>query len=322
MTAHWHATPDDIWQGRDDSQESPLAKRIFQNIQQSSSFNPEAHAEKIALIGFMCDEGVRLNKGRVGAKNAPNAIRRAIANLAAHGRTNQLVDLGNVVHHHESLPVIQQAFTEHVIQCHNNKLVTLVLGGGHETAFAHGLGIYEAYPDAKIGIINFDAHLDIRTAQNTSSGTPFKQLADYCQENNRPFNYMCIGANLAANTEALVQTASDLNVEIIWDTECSEINIPYIQSQIQKFIEQVDIIYLTIDLDVLPTHTMFAVSAPSALGVEMRVLLSLASTIAKTKKLKAVDLVEYNPDLDPQQLCAKVPARFVWQICYDWERDH
>ena len=81
-----------------------------------------------------------------------------------------------------------------------------------------------------------------------------------------------------------------------------------------------DVIYLTIDLDVLPTHTMFAVSAPSALGVEMRVLLALANTITESKKLKAVDLVEYNPDLDPQQLCAKVAARFAWQISHDWKK--
>ncbi len=320
MQNHWSKTPEHIWQGRDDSLESPLAKRVFQTIKQPSAFTPEKYSDKIALLGFMCDEGVRINKGRVGAKNAPNAIRQALANLAAHGNTNQLVDLGNITYENGSLIDTQLIFTNYIVQCQTNKMVTLVLGGGHETAYAHGLGIYEANPDATVGIINFDAHLDIRTAQNTSSGTPFKQLADYCEANNRPFNYMCIGANLSANTEALIQTAKDLDVQIIWDTECSEINIPNISAHIQKFIDQVDVIYLTIDLDVLPTHTMFAVSAPSALGVEMRVLLALANTITESKKLKAVDLVEYNPDLDPQQLCAKVAARFAWQISHDWKK--
>ena len=320
MQNYWSKTPENIWQGRDHSTESPLAKRIFQTIEQPSSFCPQSYSNKIALLGFMCDEGVRINKGRIGAKNAPNNIRQALANLASHGGTNQLVDLGNITYDNGSLTDIQRVFTDHVVKCQTNNLVTLVLGGGHETAYAHGLGIYEAHPEATIGIINFDAHLDIRTAQNTSSGTPFKQLADYCETSNRPFNYMCIGANLAANTEALLQTAKELNVDIVWDTECSEINLSNIISKIEDFIKKVDIVYLTIDLDVLPTHTMFAVSAPSALGVEMRILLALAHFITQSKKLKAVDLVEYNPDLDPQHLCAKVAARFAWQISHDWQQ--
>lgn len=37
-------------------------------------------------------------------------------------------------------------------------------GGGHETAFAHGAGVLDAFPQAKVGIINLDAHLDLRHA--------------------------------------------------------------------------------------------------------------------------------------------------------------
>lgn len=318
----WTPTPKNIWQGRDDSLESPLAKRMFQTVQQAPIFSPNDFPNHIALLGCMCDEGVKLNKGRVGASKAPNVIRQAMANLADHNANKPLVDLGNITFQGDALPLVQNDFAKHITECQKHGLPTLVFGGGHETAYAHGKGIFNAYPDQNIGIINFDAHLDIRSADTATSGTPFKQLATDCKANHRPFNYLCIGASLPANTQALLKTAEELDVKIIWDTKCSEVNLPSITDQLTAFIASVDILYLTIDLDALPSSEMFAVSAPNALGVSSRMYLELANTIIQSQKLRAVDLVEYNPDLDRDMLCAKTAARIAWQIYNTWANQH
>lgn len=314
----WEQTPENIWQGRDDSAESPSAKRIFQTIQKAAVFAPEQYPNHIALMGFMCDKGVELNKGRVGAATAPNIIRQGMANFADHEASKPLVDLGNVIFQGDSLPAVQTAFAEHITACHQNGLPTLVFGGGHETAYAHAKGLYDAYPEARIGIINFDAHLDVRKATTASSGTPFKQLAEECQNNNRPFNYLCVGVSRASNTKALLDTANELNIKIIWDTECTEGNIANLNTQVNAFLADLDVVYLTIDLDALPFAEMFAVSAPSTLGVRTQIYLSLAETIISSSKLKAVDLVEYNPSLDRDMLCAKTAARIAWHIYNSW----
>lgn len=314
----WEPIASNIWQGRDDSAESPQALRLFQTVAQAQSFAPEKYPHQIALLGFACDEGVRLNKGRMGARDAPDEIRKAMANMASYPAHEQLVDFGNIYCPEHELPAVQESLTKHVQSCHKHGLKTLVLGGGHETAFGHGLGIYQAYPEAKVGIINFDAHLDIRESDIATSGTPFKQLANYCQAQNRPFEYLCVGASLAANTQALLQTAEDLNVRIIWDLDCRESLLNKVGHQIQTFIDSVDIIYLTIDLDVLMSSEMFAVSAPAALGIPLNVLLLLSEQIAQSNKLKALDLVEYNPVFDSSQLCAKAAARAAWQLCLKW----
>lgn len=314
----WEQTPSTIWQGRDDSAESSTAKRIFQTIQQATTFAPEQYPNHIALLGFMCDKGVELNKGRVGAANAPNTIRQGMANFADHGTNKPLVDLGNIVFQGDSLPTVQNIFAEHITACHQQGLPTLVFGGGHETAYAHAKGVYDAYPNAKIGIINFDAHLDVRQAATASSGTPFKQLAEDCQTANRPFNYLCVGVSKASNTKALLDTAKELGVKIIWDTECTESNLDKLNAQVNEYLQNLDVIYLTIDLDALPFSEMFAVSAPSSLGVSTRTYLALAETIIQSSKLKAVDLVEYNPSLDRDMLCAKTAARIAWHIYNSW----
>ena len=53
------------------------------------------------------------------------------------------------------------------------------MGGGHDIAYGSYLGIRKAHPDKKIGIINFDAHLDMRPYdKGRTSGTSFKEIMD------------------------------------------------------------------------------------------------------------------------------------------------
>ncbi|WP_045958143.1 formimidoylglutamase [Xenorhabdus poinarii] len=313
----WQPTSENIWQGRNDLVEADNALRIFQTIKQPASFSPAKFPHHIALLGFECDEGVKLNQGRPGAKLGAEYLRQALANLASHDGHDRLVDLGNIRANPGELCEAQAALSEAVFACQQHNMKTLIFGGGHETAFAHGMGIYRAFPTQRVGIINFDAHLDLRNAPQPTSGTPFRQLAHYCQQHQRPFNYSCVGASLAANTQALLDEANHLDVMIIWDMHCIA-SLDKVQQQLQDFINQLDVIYMTIDLDVLPIWQMPAVSAPAALGVPLERLLPLVQLICQSKKLQAVDLVELNPLYDMQGMGGKVAARLAWQLVHWW----
>ncbi|MCC8380773.1 formimidoylglutamase [Xenorhabdus sp. PB30.3] len=314
----WHPTSENIWHGRNDLAEANNALRMFQTIKQPADFSPEQYPNHIALLGFECDEGVKLNQGRPGAKSGPEYLRQSLANMASHDGHELLVDLGNIRANSGQLSEAQSALSDAVYACQSQKMRTLIFGGGHETAFAHGMGIYRAFPAQRIGIINFDAHLDLRNALQATSGTPFRQLADYCHQRQRPFNYSCVGASLASNTQALLDEANHLDVTIIWDTQCIDSMLDKVQQQIQDMLNQAEIIYMTIDLDVLPIWQMPSVSAPAALGVPLERLLSLIQPICQSKKLQAVDLVELNPLYDIQGMGGKAAARLAWQIVHWW----
>lgn len=170
----WQATPANLWQGRDDSAEAPNALRLFQTIPRAERFAPQEMPGDIALLGFACDEGVRRNKGRTGAADGPATLRRALANMASHQGHDRCVDMGTISVEGDQLEAAHQALREAVTACQRAGKRTLVLGGGHETAFGHGAGILDAFPGEKVGIINLDAHLDLRFAECASSGTPFR----------------------------------------------------------------------------------------------------------------------------------------------------
>ena len=166
----------------------------------------------------------------------------------------------------------QQALRNAVQRCQQENIRTFVLGGGHETAFAHGAGVLDAFLQAKVGIVNFDAHLDLRHADQATSGTP-----------------------------------------LVEDLFCATA-----QAQLAQFVANLDVIYLTIDLDVLPVWEMPGVSAPAALGVPLATLLNLIEPLCRSGKLQAVDMVEFNPRFDDDGRAARVAARLGWQIAHWW----
>lgn len=315
----WQAAEPELWQGRDDSAEAPTAKRLFQTVTLTRDFVPEAHHGKIALLGFACDEGVKRNQGRPGARQGPEALRKALANMASHQGHDRLVDLGNIQAEPEQLEAAQQALHDAVLACQRARMKTLVLGGGHETAFGHGAGVLDAFPDEKVAIVNLDAHLDLRRAARATSGTPFRQLALHCESQGRTFSYSCYGASRAANTQALWQEAQARRVTVLEDVALLDPQTALWQADLQRIVADHDRIYLTIDLDVLPAWEMPAVSAPAALGVPLAILLRIVMPLCQSGKLQAVDLVEFNPHYDRDGQGARTAARLAWQIIHCWQ---
>nr|HAS1763016.1 formimidoylglutamase [Enterobacter asburiae] len=111
----WRPVAETVWQGRDDSAEASSAKRIFQTIKQQGQFTPLSSG--IALIGFECDEGVKRNQGRPGAVQAPDVLRKALANMASHLGHERLADMGSVYVEGGELEAAQQALSDAVTAC-------------------------------------------------------------------------------------------------------------------------------------------------------------------------------------------------------------
>ncbi|MBL5921208.1 formimidoylglutamase [Lelliottia amnigena] len=308
----WRPTPSEIWQGRDDRAEASNALRIFQTLRQAEHFIPLSSG--IALLGFASDEGVKRNHGRPGAAHAPDVLRKALANMASHHGHDRLVDMGTITVEADQLEPAQQALSDGVKSCQHAGMRTLVFGGGHETAWAHGRGVLDAFPDERVVIINLDAHLDLRKAERATSGTPFRQLAQYCEAQQREFQYACFGVSRAANTQALWDEAVRLNVTLVDDLHFRRDAL----STLDAVLAQADRVYLTLDLDVLPAGEMSAVSAPAALGIPAMDLMPVIEQICRSGKLQAADLVEFNPSYDRDGQGARLAARLAWQIAHWW----
>lgn len=310
---HQQSLPD--WKGRDDTTaEGSLAIRWHQQVKPWESDAPPGYT----FLGFACDEGVRRNSGRVGAAQAPSVIRQALSNLAWH-QSLPLYDAGDVKCSDSKLDAAQTEHASRVASLLQSGQRPIILGGGHETAWGTFQGIAAHSPKKSLGIINLDAHFDLRQSTAAHSGTPFAQMAQWCHQHQQSFHYFCLGIAEASNTQALFHQAKILNASWLTDEELAPSRYQQLISKIENFINQVDQLYLSIDLDVLPVSVMSAVSAPAGYGVSLEVVCHLIQMIAGTGKLLAADVVEYNPLLDIQRTDVRVVARLIWHLTRHWQ---
>ncbi|GAA0859514.1 formimidoylglutamase [Aliiglaciecola litoralis] len=300
------------WQGRDDVEDGQQGKRWHHVLANST---PDTD---IGLLGFSCDLGVAENKGRVGAKEGPDAIRSALANFAYHGQAS-VYDHGNLIAN-APLETSQQSYASHLTDALQKHRLVIALGGGHEIAWGTYQGLYsyltQQQPAKKIAIINFDAHFDLRKpAPNPSSGTPFYQVAKHCESNARPFHYACLGVAEPANTQALFDRADGLDVVYLRDQHCTVENA---QAKLAPMLTDIDELYVTVCLDVFSADIAPGVSAPASLGVDRQFVIDMLRWLWQQQAQmnycwRVMDIAEMNPQFDIDNRTAKLAARLIYE---------
>ena len=297
-----------IWTGRFDGDE-PLYHRIFQRVSLEENYD-NISTNDLVLHGFAVDEGVKRNKGRVGSKDAPDVIRKNISNFPVINPKFNLRDFGNIKCEDEDLENAQIQLADKVQIVLEKGGKSVVFGGGHELTFAHYSGIKKAFPTQKIGIINIDAHFDNREIDpniGASSGTGFWQIA---QE--KDIHSLHIGIQRNSNTLKLFDTAHQFGMKYILAEELFFENLPNLYPKINEFIEQSDVVYLTICMDVFNVSIAPGVSALAYNGIFAdAAFMHLFKLILGSEKLLAMDVAEVNPTYDTNEITARLAASLV-----------
>ncbi|MEN9360780.1 MAG: hypothetical protein RL095_2315 [Verrucomicrobiota bacterium] len=300
------------WQGRRDDDPAGSTRRWHEAV---TALREDAEPG-LAILGFACDAGVRRNLGRPGAAGAPDEIRKALAKLPLHDGLPRL-EAGDISCQGDGLEEAQEAFARAVGKLLAAGHFPLGLGGGHEIAWASFQGLarhLEGGPTPKIGIVNFDAHFDLRAGEPGNSGTPFRQIAEDCSRRGWPFAYACMGVSRYANTAALYARARQFGVLWREDERLSLAELPAAKMELEAFLAGVDSVYLTVCLDVLPLSLVPGVSAPAPRGVGLEVLEPLLDLVMGSGKVRLADIAELNPDYDIDGHSARVAARLAARI--------
>ncbi|MED4729782.1 formimidoylglutamase [Aneurinibacillus migulanus] len=312
-------TDEKCWAGRIDSKTEIDMFRLHQvvRIEDLSSIEGKHSGTAIGLIGFRCDEGVSRNKGRIGAYKAPDAIRKALASLPWHfGESVVLYDFGNISCDDKELETAQDELGEAVKKMLDVSIFPIIIGGGHEVAYGHYVGEKRHLENRKsIGILNFDAHFDMRPYDQTvSSGTMFRQIGDELAAENKPFRYMCVGIQRSGNTKHLFATAEQYGCEYICEDEIYSSGPEHVIERIRAFIDANEAVMLTLCSDVLDASWAPGVSAPQPFGLEPKMLRRLLKEAIRSEKVTSFDIAEINPELDEDGRTVKLAASLLYEV--------
>ena len=268
------------------------------------------NATDIGIIGYDGDEGVKRNQGRVGARKGPKSIRNKLGKLPIHFENKKITDFGDVICIDENLEDCQKALSIAIHKLITNGVLPIAIGGGHDIAYANFNGIKEALKHVsknKVGIINFDAHFDLRAVETQpNSGTPFHQILS----ENTNVSYFAIGIQQQSNPKELFEIAAKKNVSYVSNFDCETFS-DALKSKLKIFIKEVDYLYITIDMDGFSSAYAPGVSAPSTLGLTPNFVYTVLAFLFQSKKVISCDIAELNPDFDIDKRTADLAAKLV-----------
>ena len=311
------------WQGRVDSETDYDAFRWHQWVKPldlNGEPEPFAGAMGFAFIGFCSEQGVRRNKGRVGTALAPDFVRKQMCNLpCTFHESVKLFDAGNILCQEISMEEGQAILAEAVERILGLGLFPIILGGGHETTYGHYRGQlahrekFEEKPD--IGIINFDAHFDLRPYDGgSSSGSMFRQIADICGERGMKYGYLPLGIQKHSNTVSLFKKAEELGVNYVLAREIQNGAITTVLEKIDTFLYGHEKAYITICTDVFSSAFAPGVSATQSIGLDPEVVLPVIKHIIRSSKVIGFDICEISPRFDQDDTTASLGAVIIFSV--------
>jgi formiminoglutamase len=270
-------------------------------------------AAPVALLGAPLARG-SVTPGRCDL--APETVRRALKRLSTFDLVERL-EIDVAVHDAGDLAVaaltpaeafdpIRDALAASVT-AHD---LTLLIGGNNAVTrpAAHALGV----PLAEVGLITFDAHFDMReTSAGPMNGNPVRCLL----EDGLPGRNICqIGLAPFANTKAMYDDAAAAGIGI-WDIE--EVLDEGLINAIDAALEQlshVEAILVDFDIDVIDRAQLPGAPGARPGGLPAGDFFRAARRLAEEKRVRAVDLTEFDPSLDLSDISALTAGRWVCEI--------
>ncbi|MFQ5482247.1 MAG: formimidoylglutamase [Nitrospinaceae bacterium] len=278
---------------------------------------------EIVLIGFPHDAGVARNGGRAGARLGPERFRAALGrygslrhpHLPLSLDTLSLTDAGDV----------PPGLTLEEAHIHLTRIVgevldkggaPFVVGGGNDQSYANAKALLNRHPPGTAGVINIDAHLDVRPLLDgrAHSGSPFRQLLEDPRFSGERF------VEFAAQGPQCLRDHADYvsrrGGRIAWLEE--DLRVRGVAAAFRGFLEHLGHgkgpLFVSFDLDAVAAAEAPGVSCPGILGLTAQEAVDIAFAAGAHPGVALFDLSEYNPEIEEERT-GRLAVALFYHFC-------
>ncbi|MBK5252925.1 MAG: arginase family protein [Peptostreptococcaceae bacterium] len=280
---------------------------------------------KFGILGLNYD--TEAGRGWPGARYAPDSIRTAMngmMNRIEEGflfdvDENRLVDYNkiemkdfgncdNIVHydHFQALKDMSEEIKKVMAEGYK----PILLGGDHSVTNAGFMALHEV-AEGKIGIIDFDAHLDIKVdsdVQGKYSGSSEIRRAIEMEKYD-PKNIVEIGPR-GYNYPEHYHFIKNSGLNIFTSRDVVRLGVDEIVEQTLELVRKdTDYVYMTVDIDALDMAYALGSGGQEPAGLTHFQLSDLIKAFAPY--VDVIDFVEVNPMTDHRELTSHVCANLV-----------
>lgn len=292
--------------------------------------------QKLSIIGMPMD----LGQMRRGVDMGPSAIRYAGVNERlkclfeeihdqgdiAIGRPEVQIDPNSNLRNLHLIAEKTEMLAEKVDHAIKDGSFPLVLGGDHSIAIGTLAGVSKHYTN--LGVIWYDAHGDLNTAETSPSGNihgmplavslgmghPLLTNVGGYGPKVKPENIVIIGARSLDEGERKLIKEKGIKVYTMHEidrlgmTKVMEESITYLKER------NADGVHLSLDLDGLDPHDAPGVGTPVIGGISYRESHLAMEMLAEAQIITSAEFVEVNPILDDKNKTATVAVALMGSL--------
>ncbi|MGI8476751.1 MAG: agmatinase family protein [Thermomicrobiales bacterium] len=250
-----------------------------------------------------------------GAAGGPEAVRMAFRFNTTYSpdwdtdiQRLRVRDLGDIGGHLTDVAAAHRNIEEAVAGALTlgPRFVPIILGGDHSITAPAVRGFCAANPGKKVGVINFDAHFDIRNFDSgPHNGTPFRAIVEGGFGVDGA-NVVEIGIHGFMNAAPYREWARRHGMTIISGREVERQGMEACVAEALRIAgDGTDLIYVSVDIDCLAYPWAIGTSAASPEGLSAWQLLEGMFACGQHPKVAALDVVEIDPSRDVKDLTAR-----------------
>lgn len=265
----------------------------------------------VGIVGVPFDGGVSVKRG---ARYAPASLRAAIGGQSTFNLEQEIdvsllkiVDCGNVdvdnMDFDESHRRIEAAMTA----IFGRSMVPMILGGDHSITYPCVKALHNSMKGKRIGIIDFDSDLDMRSGWEHHTGSWVRQIQEIPDKPVKGENIVQIGIHSFRYSQFYWETVKKMGVSIFKTSEVRRRGIEEIMKEaFERASDGTDSIYVSLDIDVLD-QTFAPASPAKPNGMEPWDLMAAMAMVGRHKSVRAFDIVEIVPPVeDTYELTTRV----------------
>lgn len=291
--------------------------------------------KKLAIIGMPMD----LGQMRRGVDMGPSAIRYAGVNERLKKLFDEVNDYGDIpigrpeveidpVSNLRNLHLIAEKtelLAKEVDKAITNNSFPLVFGGDHSIAIGTIAGVAKHYQN--LGVIWYDAHGDLNTAETSPSGnihgmplavslglghSLLTNVGGYAPKI-KAENIVIIGARSLDEGER--ELIKEKGIKVYTMHEIDRLGMTKVMEEtIQYLKERTDGVHLSLDLDGLDPHDAPGVGTPVIGGISYRESHLAMEMLAESQIITSAEFVEVNPMLDDKNRTATVAVALMGSL--------
>lgn|SRR5690625_2835176 len=292
--------------------------------------------KEIALIGVPMD----LGQTRRGVDMGPSAIRYAGIVERLEKLDYTIYDLGDIdvpqrrdgvnkeelpLRNLEEIAIANERLARVIDEQVALNRFPLVLGGDHSIAIGTIAGISNHYEN--LGLIWYDAHGDINTAETTPSGNihgmplavslglGHQRLTSILKDNPKvkPENVVLIGVRDLDEGEK--ELLKKLNIKVYTMHEIDRLGMPRVMEEVISYIKaRTDGVHLSFDLDGIDPSEAPGVGTPVIGGITYRESHLALEMLSEANIVTSVEFVEVNPMLDERNKTADLTVALAGSL--------